>query len=194
MNLCKIIFVFSLFCFGAAYSMQRKDNSYNEVMAVINSYLKPLKKEGIDLRGYGLHYAGPDKIYDGKIHEIDLALSIDKPMQFEEARKLFYTVADGLLSALNKKEEIRGCLYNYPLTYKDFYLRLSFDYEQKGYLKRDDIDMIAILNNQIMYSIVEEDGQYAGVETKKVIPDVYMGTGAPLKTRWITKKLPESDY
>ncbi len=174
--------------------MHRKNDSYSEVMAVINKYSKNIKKEKtIELRGYGLHHAGPDKIYDGKIHEINLSYSIEKKMKFEEARKLFYSIVDGLLACLNAKESIRDCFYHYPVGYEDLYFRLNFDYESKGYLSRNEISSIGILENEIMYFIVEEDGGTAEMETRQIIPDVYIGTGLSSKTRCITKKLPETD-
>ncbi len=77
--------------------------------------------------------------------------------------------------------------------YEDLYFRLSFDYGSKGYLSRDEVSMIAILENKIKYSIVEEDGGTTEMETRQIIPDVYIGTGLSSKTRCITKKLPETD-
>ncbi len=189
----RIYYVFlALLCSSAIYAMAKKSCPHDEVMFVINQYLTPLEEEkGIELRGYGLHYAGPDKVYDGKIHEINLGLSISKKMKYEEARTLFYSVVDGLLQSINKNESIRNHFYNHPVTYQDLYFRLSFDYEAAGYLDIGDISMIAILENKIKYFIVEEKRGNVAIGTRKTVPHVYIGTGFPPKTRCVTKKLPE---
>src|SRR5579872_508168 len=100
------MWLFSVFLFlfliysDRTYAMHKSDSSRDEVMDVINDYLKPLEKEKcIQLRGYGLHYAGSNKIYDGKIHEINLSISVDKRMKYNEARILYYSIVDGLLEA-----------------------------------------------------------------------------------------------
>lgn len=194
MSFFNIFITLFLIYTDTACAMHKKSNSYDQVMTIINNYLKPLKKEkNIELRGYGLHYAGLDKIYDGKIHEIDLSVSIQKRMKFDEAKKLYYSIVNGLLEALNKNEALQDCFYHYPVTYKDLYFRLNFDYESKGYLGVGDVSMVAILENEIMYFIVEENGGNVGMETREIVPDVYIGTGLSPKVRCITKKLPEEE-
>jgi len=48
-------------------------------MKVIDKYSAELKKDKkIRNTSYGLDYAGADKVYDGKIHEVSLGYSIDK--------------------------------------------------------------------------------------------------------------------
>lgn len=94
---------------------------------------------------------------------------------------------------LNKNKSIQDCFHHYPVIYEDLYFRLNFDYEQTGHLNRDDVSMIAILENEITYFIVEEDGGNAVMETREIVPDVYIGTGLSPKIRCITKKLPEED-
>lgn len=173
---------------------EKEGNSYIEVMSIIKEYSSIMReKDNIELRGYGLHYAGKDKVYDGKIHEINLSYSINKKNKFEDARKLFYSLVDGLLEKLNKNESVKRYFYHYPVSYQDLYFRLNFDYDRKASLNQGDISMIAILENEIMYFIVEEDGGNAEMETREIVPDVYISSGLSLKTRCITKKLPEED-
>ncbi len=163
-----------------------------QVIPTIIEYSKKIKKEhDIDLRLYGVSCAGEDKIYDGKVHEINLGYSVEKKMNVEEARKLFYTLVDGLLDVFNSNEMFREAFYHYPIGYEDFYCYLSFDYEDKGYLQKNNVSMIAVLYNKIKYFIVEEDGGNAGLEMKQITPDVSIVTGISPKTRCITKKLPE---
>ncbi|MES2272909.1 MAG: hypothetical protein V4487_01810 [Chlamydiota bacterium] len=194
MNFFYSFFILFFISSNLACGIHKETDPYAEVMSVINMYSKIVKKEkNIELRGYGLHHAGPDKIYDGKIHEINLSYSIDKKMKFTEARGLFYSLVDGLLECLNKKESIRNYFRHYPVDYSDLHFRLSFNYDDEVYLSVGDISMIGILENKIKYFIVEEDGGTAQVETKQIIPDVYIGTGLSPKTRCVTKKLPETD-
>ncbi|MES2272908.1 MAG: hypothetical protein V4487_01805 [Chlamydiota bacterium] len=193
MNL--IFFLIAVF-FSAntSHAVQKKASDSNEVIWTIKDYSKKLKKEtGIQLTMYGVTCAGDDKIYDGKVHLVDVGYCIDKNMKYDEARKLFYSIVDGLLVAINEKDCIRDCFFHYPVGYEDLYFRLNFDYHVLGHLKRDEVSMIGILENEIKYFIVEEDGEKATLETKQIIPDVYIGTGLSPKIRCITKKLPEMD-
>lgn len=178
------------FCIFKCHS----NDSYREVMDVIDEYSLKIKIEKkIDLRMYGLDYAGQDKIYDGKIHLIDLGYSINKNMKYEEARELFYSVIDGLINRINKTEKIKNYFSHSPIGYEDFYFRLSFDYESEGHLKKDDVKQIAILDNQIMYFIVDEEGT-TKIKKNDISPDIHIIDGFSPKTRSIVKKLPESQY
>ncbi len=85
---------------------------------------------------YGVNYAGEDKIYDGKVHLVDLGYRIDKNMKIEEAQKFFYSLVDGLLENLNRNESLKQYFHHHPLSYKDLYFRLSFDYDGKFHLKK----------------------------------------------------------
>jgi hypothetical protein len=127
------------------------------VIDEINCYSKKLEKDNnITLKLYGLSYAGRDKVYDGKIHEIDLMYGTEKRMHYKEARKLFYSVVDGLLEKINKNEKLSRYFYHTPVSYQDLRFNLSFDYSDKGILKKDDVSMIYIFENRISYLIVEK--------------------------------------
>ena len=171
----------------------------NEVIWTIKRHSKKLKKEkGISLALYGTSCAGPDKVYDGKVHRIDVMYRIDKKLKYEEARVLFYSVVDDFLAELNTNEKIRDCFYHYPVTYKDLYFILSFDYEDKGYLSRDDVSMISIYENEIMYFFAKEDGAHSGLQLNPVVPDNSKITGMTQTTGWsdtkcFRRQLPEED-
>jgi hypothetical protein len=136
----------------------KEKDSYDEVMKVIHKYSKDLKEEGIVNRWYGLHYAGPDKVYDGKIHEISLGYSIDNNLKPQDARKMFYRIVDGLLAEINDHENLRECFFHNPVTYADLHFSLNFDYESKGHLKQGEVDQIAIEFNKIFYFIANVNG------------------------------------
>jgi hypothetical protein len=61
----------------------------------------------------------------------------------------------------------------------------------KGSLKKDDINQICILENEILYFIVEEDGKSNELKQTKIVPDVYVLTDVLSNTRSIVRKLPE---
>jgi hypothetical protein len=183
LNVCLI------FSSGRLFS---KEITNNDVVWAVKAYSKKIKKEkDIVLTMYGVDASGADKIYDGKVHLIDVGYRIDKKIKFDEARVLFYSIVNGLIQDLNENESIRKCFYNYPVTYQDLYFRLSFDYERQGYLTIGDVSMIAILENKIKYFIVEEDEGNIQLNTKSIVPDVQVVTGCSPKTRCITKNLPE---
>jgi hypothetical protein len=168
------------------------NSSYNNVMIEIDDYSSEIKEEkGINRAWYGLHYAGQDKIYDGKIHEISLGYRVDKAMKFEEARSYFYEVADGLLNRINNNEKIKTYFYHYPVGYEDLHFCLAFDYESKGHLKRDDVDSIHIKWNEIFYEIVEKEGPSQPILESQGA-GLFMLKGYTGKNRSIIRKLPES--
>lgn len=140
------------------FGMSKKENSHREVVEIIKNYSKNLEKsKGIELKLYGLDYAGPDKVYDGKIHEIGLGYSIEKRMHYKEARELFYSIVDELLEKINKDKRIQNYFYHTPVGYQDLHVGLSFDYSSKGYLKKDDVRKIYIFENRISYLIIEKE-------------------------------------
>ncbi len=88
MNLISYLLIFIFVNVIHIYSME-SENSYKEVMREINKYSNIIKKEkNICLRMYGLDYAGEDKVYDGKIHLIDLGYSIDKKNELRRGKEL----------------------------------------------------------------------------------------------------------
>ncbi len=191
MSLTSYISGFLLFL-NICCGMQKERSPNNQLTSLIKEHSKVLKKEkNITLRIHGVSCAGKDKIYDGKIHRLDIGYSLDKNLKFDEAKTVFYSVVNDILALINSKQEIRGLFYNQPVTYKDFYFCLSFDYEDKGFLKKDDVSLIAIFENEIMCFIVEEDGANAGLEMKEITPDVSFITGLSPKTHCITEQLPE---
>ncbi|HSX37495.1 MAG TPA: hypothetical protein VLE95_01555 [Chlamydiales bacterium] len=156
MNKLKILLFFILT--NPIFAMSKQVNSRQQVMHTINQYSKEIEnRDGIRLRCHGLSYAGPDKIYDGKIHVIDLSYSVDKNLKYQDAEKIFYHLVDELLETINKNEQIRGHFYHKPVSYKDLYFRLDFDYENKGHLKRDDVKQMAILDNTLICIIANQD-------------------------------------
>ena len=165
------------------------DHTSCQPMNVILKYSNELRKKNIKLNLYG--FAKHSDVNDNKIHEINLTYSIDKRMKLNEAREFFYSVIDGLIAEINKNESIRSQFHRYPVSYSDFYFILAFDYENKGFLKCGDVDMIVILENEISYYIVENDGETSDLEMEQVIPDVYTIKKVTAKTRRIVKKLPE---
>ncbi len=185
-----ILVVFYLLICGFASA---KSDYYNDVMSEIHDYSHKLKKEqNIQLVLYGISGAGPDKVYDAKVHEISLGYRVDKNMKLDEAKKYFYAVVDGLLDHLNKNEQIKHHFSHYPVTYADLRFFLSFDYKDKGFLKKDDIASIHIYMNEILYVVVQNDGETDKLHLNQSEMGVSMAHFEQ-KTRIITKPLPEKD-
>ncbi len=180
---------------GPVYAMSKTSNPRDEVIPLIKKYSEQLRKEkNVKLRSYGVRCTGRDKVYDGKIHLIDLGYSVDLNIRCDEGRRYFYKIVDGLLALLNSREEFRNCFYHFPITYEDLSFRLHFDYDEKRHLRKDDLEMIAIYENEIMYFIAEEDGVCPKEERKYVTPDVYIITDILSKVKCIRKKLPETEH
>lgn len=168
-------------------------DSYEEVMSVISDFSEKIeKKHGVRLTRYGLHYAGQDKVYDKKIHEIDLGYAIDESMKYKEARELFYTIVDSLIELINKHSEYKDFFSHFPIDYRDFHFTLSFDQGDSTMLKKDDISQISILGNEIWYHILQNDGEVDGIQFSETGPGLHTASFT-LKTRTIRKPLPEID-
>ena len=188
----KIIFIFLSLILGTSMS-HNSDNS-NKEMLIIDKYSKKLKKtKDIERRSYGFLWTGPDKIYDGKIHAIVLRYSVDKPLKYDEARKLFYEVADSLIDTINSHKEIGEYFYHYPIGYEDLDIGLAFDYENKRHLKKDDVKSIYISDNEICYFIIDKEDAPDELQKQQVSPEIYILKGFGSKTHAIRKKLPEMD-
>ncbi len=190
----KIILACLIAVKGTCMTPKESEISSQKIMAIIDEYSKELEiKNNIEHRSYGFRSTGPDKIYDGKIHAIVLGYSIDKNMKYDEARKLFYEVADGLINSINCHPEIGEYFYHYPIGYEDLQLGLGFNYERKGTLKKDDIDAIYMRENKISYFIIDQEEAPAEIQEKKLSPEVSILKGFGSKTRAIVKKLPETE-
>lgn len=151
-----------------------KDYSYQDTVNVIYDYSKKISKENsIELMSYGLDYAGADKVYDGKIHVIDLSYAVDRRIQYEEARLLFYELIDGLLKKINSTEYLAKYFSNNPVGYEDLFVKLSFDYYNKGFLKKGDVSQIYIYLDKVRCHTIEVE-KAAKIEQKEVIPDVFI--------------------
>ncbi len=188
------LFIITILILNGCISASKPSNSSRDAWTVIDNYSKKLEQEGIINRWHGVRCAGPDKIYDGKIHEISLGYSIDKNLKYQDARKYFYRIIDDFLKEINSHERIRDQFFHYPVTYQDLHFALAFDYENKGHLKKDDVDMISIQENEIFYSISNIDGAI----DKLVFNETYPGMGTVTQTgedtmRMVRRPLPETE-
>ena len=185
----KILLSLLILISSQLFPICKREASHTEVVKIIKNYSRNLQQnKGIELKLYGLNHSGPDKIYDGKIYEINLGYSIDKRMNYKEARELFYSVVDGLLDEINKNKRTQQYFSHYPIGYQDLHIGLSFDYSGKGHLKKDDVLKIYISENRISYLIVEKE------DTRPT--DRYRRTDLEVEhtlatTRTIDRNLPE---
>ncbi len=171
----KVLLIFFILSFFVSCSLgDGRDYSYQDTMNVIYEYNKKLSKEkSIELCAYALDYAGKDKIYDGKIHVLDLAYSVDKRIQYKEAKELFYEIVDGLLEKINNTEYLRKYFYHYPVGYEDLYFRLIFHKDGGSLLKTGDVLHISVMNNKILINILEEDGEVRA-KYREINPNIFI--------------------
>jgi len=151
------LFSSMILLFIVSCSKSLKKDSYKETMSVVNEYSKKIEKhEGIRRSGYGLYYLGKDNTYDGKIRAISLGYRVDKNMKYDEARKYFYFVVDGLVDQINKNKQLSEYFPHFPIDYSDLNLYLSFEDKKEGALKRDDVRLIHMSENEIFYLVTTE--------------------------------------
>ncbi len=166
----------------------------SSVRKIIDDYSKEIEvTKNIERRSHGFLSTGPDKVFDGKIHAIVLAYSIDKNFKYEEARKWFYEMADGLIHAINSHEEIGEYFYHYPIGYQDLEVGLAFDYERKGHLKKDEVKTVYMRDNAIAYLIIDREEPSKKMQREWMSPDISIIKSFGDNTRMIRKTLPEVD-
>ncbi len=171
-------------------SQKKCDTSFEETMTVIDEFTQFLKTKGIRNSSYGLFYAGDDKVYDGKIHVVALGYRTDKHMGYEEARKYFYSIADGLLEQINKNTQLKDYFFHYPVDYSDLQLNFSFEDKNQGSLKRDEVESIHLTRNKILYEIVNEE-ESNDIQYDQVSPEIYVLQNGLEKNRSIIRTIAE---
>jgi hypothetical protein len=169
-----LFFFFGILGIVYGLSTQKVSEKTLDIMPIIKNYSKKIQKEkNITLRLYGFRCAGRDKVYDGKIHEIDLGYSIDKSLKFDEARAFFYNILDELIELINNDPKTEKHFYHFPIDYSDFHIFLSFDYEEKGILEPGEVSSIHISENDIFYVIIDNQRKYDKLKYHKMSDDVY---------------------
>lgn len=209
-----LISVVSLFCVGSyerqtgcnfasvlsEYAVEDDFNLFGEgtyhrkIVTAMNIYSKRLEKEkGIEQKMHGLNHRKVHEPDDNTIDTISLTYSIDRHMEYQEARALFYEIADEFIAHMNSEKELLQYFYKPPIGYKNLDLHLSFDYDLKGHLKVGEIDDIRITDNKISYFIVnrETPAQLEFIPT--VDPDVFTMGNFCSNTRRVVRSLPETE-
>lgn len=172
-------------------SVPKKDNSYDDTMRVIDQYSKLIKREeSIRRSSYGLFYEREDKTSDSKIHVIALGYDIEKNFKYEEARKYFYSIVDGLIECINRNTQLGKYFLHYPIDYSDLEIDFAFWEHTEHHLKRDDLHSIHIGCNKIYYEIVEEEVG-SEIEADQISPDIYIVKGMLERNRSIIRSISE---
>ncbi len=179
-----ILFLFSLASCDVSDGL---DYSESDTMNVINEYNKnDFKGEPLELASHYLYYADKQNVYDGKIHVVDLGCALNKRVQHEEARMLFYELIDGLIEKINDTEYLRKYFSHYPIGYEDLFVRLSFDYDSKGHLRKGDVFQVNICDNEVTFHILEENDPIRP-NYKEIKKDIFILEGFLSKTRNISE-------
>ena len=165
-----------------------------KIVTAMNRYSKRLEKEkGLEQKMHGLNQRKVHEPDDNAIDTISITYSIDRHMGYQEARALFYEIADGFIAHMNKEKHLLQYFYKPPIGYEHLDFRLSFDYSHVGYLKIGDVAYIQIEGNEISYSIVEKESP----EQIEFIPtgdsEVFTLGNFCFNTRWVTRQLPETE-
>jgi len=172
-----------------------KEGTYHrKIEDSIHKYSNSLEeKRKIELKMYGLDR---NLIHEPGDHTIDtfvLTYGIDRQVGYQEARTLFYEVADGFIAHMNKETELFQYFYKPPIGYEHLDFKLSFDYDRAGHLKVGDIAAVLIRDGKIHYSVVEKESP----EQIEFIPtgdsEVFTLGNFCFNTHWVTRSLPETE-
>lgn len=126
----------------------KSDTDYGKMaQSLIRAHAKEYKKShGWILDGLGA--GGP-----ADLETLFLSYETDQQVDISEARKLYVDCMESVLARLNSDIEIRPLLRDFPATWKNIELDLSFnDLNAVGKISR-----LAVINGNLCYWTFEED-------------------------------------
>ena len=138
-----LIFILSLFISSCYAKMDYPDLAYG----IVNNYSKEIKNK-YNLKGFGKGGCMIDAV-----QSVFISYTSNQKVDIETARILFINVDEGLIKKFNEDEQIRPFLANYPFTYNNIELDLSF-FENDG-SEYDDghISFVTLIKGNICYAI-----------------------------------------
>jgi hypothetical protein len=155
-------------------NMEHRGNPYRDVKKVIFRFNDEIKRDyQVINTSYGIDFFRQGKKrtdIDGKVHLIGLSYRYEKLLSNKEARTLFYNLTDRLLEIINNNENVKGYFRNYPLTYDDVDVCLSFRYND-GNLPPGSLRIIHAADDEIFYAVVETP-EFTEMTTAPVSPGV----------------------
>jgi hypothetical protein len=112
---------------------------------IMNTFSKQVKKEK------NLIMIASGWSFKEKLKTFVLRYAIVKKVGIEQARELFIETCEGLLKLANANEEIRPLLIDYPFTYKNLDIMISFDESTNASASPPFIALVSILDGVIRY-------------------------------------------
>jgi hypothetical protein len=172
-----------------------KEGTYHrKIEDSIYKYSKQLElKKNIELKMYGLDRNLTHQAGDHTIDTLALTYSIDQHLGYQDARALFYEIANEFIAHMNAEKELSQFFYKPPISYEHLDFKLSFNYDRAGSLKVGEVASIQIENNKISYSIVEKESpeQIEFIPTGD--PEIFTLGNFCFNTRWVSRPLPETE-
>jgi hypothetical protein len=139
-----LLLIFSTFASSDAFSLFSSSNAYTENSnRVIKSHAKLMQKQ------YGLNLGGTGGSGPTDIVTLYLYYEQDRTSNVGHARKLYVSIIESLIKIVNADKEIRPYLRDFPFTYQNCDITLSFS-------KRDEfgtgsLSMVALCGKDILY-------------------------------------------
>lgn len=105
---------------------------------IVGAYaIEAKKNRGLSVGGYGGSMASDLK-------RVFVNFNGNQKIDVAQARRLYVEIIDGLLDGFNKNKEIRPYLLNYPFTYKNLEITLSFTDDQNHHMSNGYIAFVFI--------------------------------------------------
>jgi len=138
-----LMFIFSLLvssCFAKT--------SYTDLASkLVRDHSKEVKKK------YGLCLSGQGGSMPDAIQSIFVNYSSTRKVDVDIARELFIEIGEELIRKINDNEEIRPFLGNYPFTFNNIELDLSFLDQYGNHYQDGHITFVFIMKGVINYAI-----------------------------------------
>jgi hypothetical protein len=188
------------FTFALCGYMMDKESFFREgspdrkIEDSIYTYSKFLKNEkDLKLRMHGMNCRKIHELNDNAIDTISLTYSLDRHMEYREARALLYEIADGFIAHMNEQKDLLQYFYKPPIGYEHLDLCIAFDYELKGNLKVGEMDDVRISENTAIYFIVNKELPPKMELTSTADAEVFTLGNFCSNTRRVIRALPETE-
>jgi hypothetical protein len=141
-----LLLISSTFASSHAFSLFSSSNAYTENSnRVIKNHAKLMQKQ------YGLNLGGTGGSGPADIVTLYLYYELNQTSDVAHARKLYVSIIESLIKMVNEDKGIRPYLRDFPFTYQNCDITLSFYKKDKSEFANGTLSMVALCGKDILY-------------------------------------------
>ena len=146
-------FVIACFLLISTFGQMFSEFNYHyEIDKIIRKFIREFESQQVYLSGIG----GGRR---GEINDINLSLECYQNLNLKQARELYLNLLSNIINKINCHSELRPYLHNYPFTYPDVDLMLSFNYDDCQWISRKHVALIFMVKKKdiIVYKTYQKE-------------------------------------